>query len=61
MLRLEELPPRQRLVVALRLFHDLSFDEIVAIVAIVASSEDAAKPNYHHGIKRLRELLPNFG
>jgi RNA polymerase sigma-70 factor (ECF subfamily) len=53
--RLAELPARQRLVVELRVFHDLSFDEIAAIVD---SSEDAAKANYHHAVKRLRSLLP---
>lgn len=53
--RLAELPPRQRLVVELRVFHELSFDEIAAIVD---SSEDAAKVNYHHAVKRLRSLLP---
>jgi RNA polymerase sigma-70 factor (ECF subfamily) len=53
--RLAELPPRQRLVVELRVFHDLSFEEIAAIVD---SSEDAAKVNYHHAVKRLRSLLP---
>lgn len=52
--RLEELPPRQRLVVELRVFHDLSFEEIGAIVD---STEDAAKANYHHGVKRLRSIL----
>lgn len=55
--RLTDLPPRQRLVVELRLFHELSFEEIGAIVG---SSEDAAKANYHHGVKRLRELLPGI-
>lgn len=52
--RLSELPPKQRLVVELRVYHDLSFEEIGAIVD---SSEDAAKVNYHHGVKRLRELI----
>ncbi|MDP9001244.1 MAG: sigma-70 family RNA polymerase sigma factor [Myxococcota bacterium] len=52
--RLAELPPRQRLVVELRVFHDLSFEEIGAIVD---STEDAAKMNYHHGVKRLRSIL----
>ena len=52
--RLADLPARQRLVVELRFFHDLSFDEIGAIVD---SPEDAAKANYHHGVKRLRSLL----
>jgi RNA polymerase sigma-70 factor, ECF subfamily len=53
--RISELPPKQRMVVELRLFHELSFDEIGAIVD---SSEDAAKMNFHHGIKRLRGLVP---
>jgi RNA polymerase sigma-70 factor (ECF subfamily) len=52
--RLAELPPRQRLVVELRVFHELSFDEIAVIVD---SSEDAAKMNYHHAVKRLRSLF----
>jgi RNA polymerase sigma-70 factor (ECF subfamily) len=52
--RLEELPPRQRLVLELRVFHDLSFDEIAVIVE---SSEDAAKVNFHHAVKRLRGIL----
>ncbi len=49
--RLERLPPKQRLVVELRLFHELSFDEVAAIAG---SSEDAAKANFHHAVKRLR-------
>ncbi|MFO0671215.1 MAG: sigma-70 family RNA polymerase sigma factor [Polyangiaceae bacterium] len=52
--RLADLPPKQRLVVELRVYHDLSFEEIAAIVE---SSEDAAKVNYHHAVKRLRSLL----
>jgi hypothetical protein len=52
--RLAELPPRQRLVVELRVFHDLSFEEIGAIVD---SSEDAAKSNYRHSVNTLREML----
>jgi RNA polymerase sigma-70 factor (ECF subfamily) len=52
--RLEELPARQRLVLELRVFHDLSFEEIAVIVA---SSEDAAKVNFHHAVKRLRGIL----
>jgi RNA polymerase sigma-70 factor (ECF subfamily) len=52
--RLEELPPRQRLVLELRVFHDLSFDEIAVIVG---SSEDAAKVNFHHAVERLRGIL----
>lgn len=52
--RLAELPPKQRLVVELRVYHDLSFEEIAAVVE---SSEDSAKVNYHHAVKRLRSLL----
>jgi RNA polymerase sigma-70 factor (ECF subfamily) len=52
--RLDELPARQRLVLELRVFHDLSFEEIAVIVE---SSEDAAKVNFHHAVKRLRGIL----
>lgn len=54
--RLEELPPKQRLTVELRLFHELSFREIAALADC---SEDSAKVNFHHGIKRLRGLVPD--
>ena len=53
--RLEKLPPMQRLAVELHLFHDLSFKEVAAIAD---SSEDAAKASYHHGVKKLRTVLP---
>jgi RNA polymerase sigma-70 factor, ECF subfamily len=54
--RIADLPPKQRLVVELRLFHELSFGEI----AIIADcSEDSAKVNFHHGVKRLREWIPD--
>ncbi len=49
------LPPKQRLVLELRLFHDLSFAEVAAIADC---SEDAAKVNFHHAVKRLRSSLP---
>jgi RNA polymerase sigma-70 factor (ECF subfamily) len=49
-----ELPPRQRLVVELRVFDDLSFREIGDVVG---SSEDAAKVNFHHALKALRGML----
>jgi RNA polymerase sigma-70 factor (ECF subfamily) len=47
----EELPPKQRDSVKLRLFGELSFAEIGAELGI---SEDAAKVNFHHALKRLR-------
>jgi RNA polymerase sigma-70 factor (ECF subfamily) len=52
--RLADLPPKQRLVVELRLFHDLSFKEIADVAA---TTEESAKANYHHGVKRLRDVI----
>jgi RNA polymerase sigma-70 factor (ECF subfamily) len=49
-----ELPPKQRLVVELRIFDELPFREVAEIVG---SSEDSAKVNFHHALKRLRALL----
>lgn len=51
---LATLPEKQRLAVQLRTQEDLSFREIGEIIE---SSEGAARVNYHHGIRRLRELL----
>ena len=51
---LEELPEKQRLAVTLRVFDGLSFREVGAAIG---SSEGAARVNYHHGIRRLRDLL----
>jgi RNA polymerase sigma-70 factor, ECF subfamily len=50
-----ELPPKQRLVMELRLYHQMSFEEIGAVAGI---SSDAAKMNFHHGVKRLRDVMP---
>jgi RNA polymerase sigma-70 factor (ECF subfamily) len=54
---LSELPPRQRLVVELRVFHDLSFEEIGLVMG---STESAAKMNYHHAVKALRVVIADF-
>jgi RNA polymerase sigma-70 factor (ECF subfamily) len=54
----EKLPPKQRLCVELRSFEDLSFREVAEIVG---TSEDAAKVNFHHALKRLRELMGEDG
>ena len=51
---LETLPDKQRMAVSLRIFEGLSFREVGALID---STEGAARVNYHHGIKRLRELL----
>jgi RNA polymerase sigma-70 factor (ECF subfamily) len=47
------LPEKQRLAVTLRVDEGLSFKEIGEIIE---SSEGAARVNYHHGIRRLREM-----
>jgi RNA polymerase sigma-70 factor (ECF subfamily) len=49
-----ELPDKQRRSVELRLFRDLSFAEVAVELG---TSEDAAKMNFHHAMKRLRSLL----
>jgi RNA polymerase sigma-70 factor (ECF subfamily) len=51
---LEHLPPKQRLVVEMRLIHEMPFR---AIAGIAGSSEDAARANFQHAVKRLRALL----
>jgi len=50
---LSQLPEKQRQAVTLRIFEDLSFREIGAVIG---SSEGAARVNYHHGIRRLKEM-----
>ena len=49
-----KLPPRQRLVVELRIFDELPF---AAVGEIADCSEDAAKVIFHHALKRLRVLM----
>jgi RNA polymerase sigma-70 factor (ECF subfamily) len=51
---LEKLPEKQRLSVTLRIEEGMSFREIGSVVG---SSEGAARVNYFHGIRRLRELM----
>jgi RNA polymerase sigma-70 factor (ECF subfamily) len=51
---LSKLPEKQRLAVELRTQDGLSFREVGEIIG---SSEGAARVNYHHGIRRLREML----
>ena len=52
--RVQELPEKQRLAVTLRIDEGLSFREIGEIID---SSEGAARVNYHHGIRKLREMV----
>ena len=51
---LESLPEKQRLAVSLRVYEGMSFREVGEAIG---SSEGAARVNYHHGIRRLRELM----
>lgn len=53
---LAELPEKQRMSVALRLFDGLSFREVGEATG---STEGAARVNFHHGIRKLRERLEN--
>jgi RNA polymerase sigma-70 factor, ECF subfamily len=53
-LLVERLPEKQRLAVTLRIDEGLSFREIGEIID---SSEGSARVNYHHGIRRLREMV----
>jgi RNA polymerase sigma-70 factor (ECF subfamily) len=48
------LPEKQRLAVQLRVDEGLSFREVGEVIG---STEGAARVNYHHGIRRLREWL----
>ncbi len=52
------LPPRQKEVLEMRAFGNLSFAEIAQSVGI---STSAAKVNYHYAVKALKSLLANLG
>ncbi len=49
-----QLPPKQKLVLELRVFDDLPFKEVAELADC---SENTAKVNFHYAVKRLRELL----
>jgi RNA polymerase sigma-70 factor (ECF subfamily) len=51
---LADLPPKQRQSVELRLFEDRSFREIGDQLG---TSEESAKASFHHGLKKLREVI----
>lgn len=51
---LARLPEKQRLAVALRIDEGLSFKEVAEVSG---STEGAARVNYHHGIRKLREMM----
>jgi len=49
-----KLPPKQKLVLELRVFDDLSFKEVAELADC---SENTAKVNFHYAVKKLREIL----
>lgn len=51
---IEALPPKQRMVLELRIYDDLSFREVAELAGC---TENTAKVNFHHAVKRLRTLL----
>lgn len=55
---LARLPEKQRMAVRLRIDEGLSFREVGEVIG---SSEGAARVNYHHGVRRLRELWTEKG
>ena len=53
-----ELPPRQRAVFAMRFFDKLSFKEVAEASGTTVG---AAKANYHHAVKHLKNILGEGG
>lgn len=51
---IETLPPKQKLVLELRVFDDLSFKEVAELADC---TENTAKVNFHYAVKKLREIL----
>jgi RNA polymerase sigma-70 factor (ECF subfamily) len=49
-----QLPPKQKMVLELRIFDDLSFREVAELANC---SENTAKVNFHYAVKRLRDIL----
>ena len=53
---ISKLPTKQRRVMILRITDSLSYSEISKIIGM---SEGTAKVNFHHGLKKLKEVLSN--
>jgi RNA polymerase sigma-70 factor (ECF subfamily) len=51
---IEQLPPKQRMVLELRVFDDLTFKEVAELADC---SENTAKVSFHYAVKKLREIL----
>jgi len=54
----DQLPPKQKLTVVLRTYHDLPFAEVAQVME---SSVGSTKVNYHHAMKRLKVLMVDEG
>jgi len=55
---IEKLPMRQRTAFTLKQINDLKFSEIAGVMGI---TEGAAKASYFHAVKKLQDLLKNYG
>ena len=51
---IQNLPQKQKTVLTLRVFHELRFKQLAAILDM---TENSAKVNYHHAIKKLKETI----
>jgi len=51
---IKALPPKQKLVLELRVFDDLSFKEVAELAEC---TENTAKVNFHYAVKKLRDIL----
>lgn len=51
---IEQLPRKQKMVLELRVFDDLSFKEVAELAGC---SENTAKVSFHYAVKKLREIL----
>lgn len=51
---IEKLPEKQRLIMELRIYDELSFKEVAQVASC---SENNAKVNFHYAVKRLRRVL----
>ena len=51
---IQQLPPKQKMVLELRIFDDLSFKEVAELADC---TENTAKVNFHYAVKRLRDIL----
>jgi DNA-directed RNA polymerase specialized sigma24 family protein len=51
---IEELPERQRMALELRIFEDMSFKEVAAVMECPF---DTAKANFRHAVMNLKKIL----